>query len=214
MTDTADIRAKAQRVIPETEGTRDPLFLLQIRRWVCLDEGAYRWDSDNERLVTEDGAEADDAYKSASADFEAVWETDRVFFDRAEAEAWAKARAYNYPSGYRTYSVPVEGPLIAMLAERSVYWDGKPYALAQLDAPRGAGVTHEQALHVLQGMVGTMDCGDMTLARYIREQADLERRARALCKALARLGESDEWTEGVVSDRRKQLADALGEERE
>jgi hypothetical protein len=44
--------------------------------------------------------------------------------------------------------------------------------------------------------------------------ADLERRARALCKALARLGESDEWTEGVVSDRRKQLADALGEERE
>jgi hypothetical protein len=90
------------------------------------------------------------------------------------------------------------------------------YVLARLEEPRGAGVTHEQALHVLQGMVGTMDCSDMTLARYIREQAEIERRARALCKAIAtwqRKGRAG-ILEGDIDATCKQLADALGEERE
>jgi hypothetical protein len=137
---------------------------------------------------------------------------------RAKAlEALSIDAAYTSPRGCTDDQILRRTRLLPDLAR---------YVLAQLDAPRGASVTadgdgpvtHGEALETVD-LIGA-SCGASTTAQraflrdYIEQQADLERRARKLCEALARLGESDEWTEGVVSDRRKQLADALGEERE
>jgi hypothetical protein len=113
------------------------------------------------------------------------------------------------------------------------------YVLARLEEPRGAGVTHEAAGDALNRFIASHfdDANaeharisiparpdrddDLLLVAYIEQQAqrdgehaDLERRARALCKAIADL-ESGRfgWEHEDVVALGKRLADVLGEER-
>ena len=44
-----------------------------------------------------------------------VWETERVFENREEADGYGKARSYNYPKGWRVFCVPAEGKLADLL---------------------------------------------------------------------------------------------------
>jgi hypothetical protein len=119
------------------EATRDPIFLLQSKQrvwtdlpagWSCLD-GTLISDGtiDNVRLqavwpearLDEDGLlsmSLSDVQERLDGRYCTVhWQTERVFFTREEGEAWAEARAYNYPNGWRVYCVCCEGRLAEIL---------------------------------------------------------------------------------------------------
>jgi hypothetical protein len=121
------------------------------------------------------------------------WETERVFFDRSEAEEWAKARAYNYPNGYRTYSVPAQGALVGLLATLSTYWDGEPYRGALIPA---------SAVHPIAADDG-LRAAIAKLAALMESNAEVAREFAA----------NDKWWDGALSvyvDTGKSLRAALG----
>ncbi len=121
------IRAEFSRVYPKSECQADPVFLLQSRRWVCKNMDNYHWDEDAEALFSPGGVEVDDAYREeCSEDWDDVWETEGVFFDRAEAQAWGDARSYRWGK-HQTYAVSAKGDLAKILAPMTTYWDGQPY---------------------------------------------------------------------------------------
>lgn len=124
------------------ECTRDPIFLLQSRRWyvnqnglpshvtnyetmeemsvVLGDEGEYV-------LVVHDGPNprrehiaVSEAAAMFSEEFSEEWRTERVFFTRKEGERYGRRRAYNYPEGWRVFCVCAEGELATLLKARSV----------------------------------------------------------------------------------------------
>lgn len=121
-------REKASR----EECTRDPIFLLQVRRFhypKCIndvvenygytfqDEGFVACYSDTGEVIhTEPDYVKDEELveKGLIVDY---WDTERVFFTRQEAEEWATARSYNYPNGWRVYCVCAEGVLIQVLED-------------------------------------------------------------------------------------------------
>lgn len=45
------------------------------------------------------------------------WETESVWLDRDEAQAFGRQHAYNYPRGWQVYGVPSEGRLAGMLQD-------------------------------------------------------------------------------------------------
>jgi len=112
---------------PAAECTRDPIFLLQSRRFGYPDVAcnelsdtvvAEGWARDDEGEIYRENGEriTESEFVEMGYAFE-YWETERVFFTRKEAEVWTKARAYNYISGYRIYSVCAEGQLIEILTD-------------------------------------------------------------------------------------------------
>ena len=48
------------------------------------------------------------------------WHTEHVFFTRQEGQAWADARSYRWPSGYRIYCICAEGELAEILKQHTV----------------------------------------------------------------------------------------------
>jgi len=114
------------RAYPADEITRDPIFLLQRRHWTFGGEPrGWRWDSDLEALVSvEDPERQLSTYEEIRAeDFDEVvtwWETDSVWFTRAEATRFAKRTAYNFPHGWRVYCLCAEGALAKLLAAVTV----------------------------------------------------------------------------------------------
>jgi hypothetical protein len=62
--------------------------------------------------------------------------------------------------------------------------DAKPPSAPPTAEPRSAGVTHEEALRRVRGMVvGRAESDEPRLRAYIAHHAELERRARELCEA-------------------------------
>lgn len=116
------------------ECTRDPIFLFQSRRWHINAEGLPReivWDSNASDLRRVSPKDPNDAYLTMNTLAEehpdhvlAEWRTERVFFTRSEGEAYGKARAYNYPEGWRVYCVCAEGDLARLLCARSEFPTG------------------------------------------------------------------------------------------
>lgn len=112
------------------ECTRDPIFLLQSRRWHVGPEGLppdVVWDADATDFRRVSPKDPDDAYLTMSAIAEEFpssvreeWRTERVFFTREEGDSYGKARAYNYPEGWRVYCVCAEGQLAELLRAHSV----------------------------------------------------------------------------------------------
>lgn len=107
------------RAYPADEVTRDPIFLLERRQWVCRDVAHYRYDSDAEVMRDPDGVEVDAAFKAASEDFEEVWEVESVWFTREEAEGFAKRTEYRRQYGWRVYCLCAEGKLAQILDSRT-----------------------------------------------------------------------------------------------
>ncbi len=54
------------------------------------------------------------------------WLTESVWFDRDEAEAFAKAHEYNYCYGWRVYGVPSYGQLAELLKSQDTVSPTKP----------------------------------------------------------------------------------------
>lgn len=99
------------------ECTRDPIFLLQVRRYRLLGvpEGHEMDDEGDVWAKSPIGpAEPDRLTVDDLLSFEAAvawWETESVYLTREEAEAYGQRRAYNYRDGWRVYCVCAEGRL-------------------------------------------------------------------------------------------------------
>lgn len=105
-----------QRVHPDSECTRDPIYLLQSRRWHCVNVDSYHWDSDGEAMFrTADDTEVDESYMRNSEDFTASWHVEGVWFTREEAECFGKSTYYRYDHGHRVYCVCAAGELAKLL---------------------------------------------------------------------------------------------------
>ena len=123
------------------EATANVIFLLQSRRWVVTSIPDYH-DADDptaEYGVDDEGdiilGRLDGNHWTPLEDAEPLkmtevaemmndddipcaietWETERVFLTREEANTYARARDYNYPSGWRVYALPAEGELVKLL---------------------------------------------------------------------------------------------------
>lgn len=110
--------------VADTECTRDPIFLFQHRRWVCSpdidwEDHGLRLD-DEGRVYDEDGNEVSDEELANREIMVETWVTERVFGTREECNAYGERRSYNYPSGWRSYSVPCDGKLAALLVQ---HWE-------------------------------------------------------------------------------------------
>jgi len=109
-----------RRVHPTWEATRDPVYVLQIKRFIVFkDPDGYSYDG--EGFVRDDAdPEADDPYLtdkelvSKECAFE-YWESESVWFTRDEAEGWAERHAYRFPSGWQVYCMCAEGRLSELL---------------------------------------------------------------------------------------------------
>lgn len=105
------------------ECTRDPIFLFQVRRWRLLHEpDGFLLDDEGDLVHVDDPegtpAPSVDDLLSMECAF-AWWETESVWLTREEAEAYGKARHYNYTSGWRVYCVCAEGRLGELLREHA-----------------------------------------------------------------------------------------------
>lgn len=105
-----------RRIHPDWEATRDPIYLLQSRRWHCVNVDQYWWDSDAEVLKTAvDDVEVDEKYMRESDDFMDSWDVEGVWFTRKEAEDFGSATHYRYAHGHRVYCVCADGELAKLL---------------------------------------------------------------------------------------------------
>jgi hypothetical protein len=107
----------------ERECTRDVIFLLQVRRTNIyalpdgceFNDGPVRYeDEDGNRLPEPIEVSLDELRDAGGYVFD-YWDTESVWLDRDEAEAFAKAHEYNYCNGWRVYGMPSYGDLAAML---------------------------------------------------------------------------------------------------
>ena len=110
------------REYPADEITRDPIFLFQSRRWQFMDvpDG---WEMvDGEWMRHEDGSELDITWENCQEFEESFdyWDTEYVFFTRAEAEAWGQRANRRYPDGWRVYCVCAKGELAQLLDAQTI----------------------------------------------------------------------------------------------
>lgn len=117
--------SEPRRVHPDSEITRDPIFLFQRRRWNLVSEPAG-WTWEDGGLCPEDCQHEDDSKDCGLSGFDTLnkrfpehiiswWDTELVFFTREEGEAFGRRKAYNYPDGWRVYCVCAQGDLAALL---------------------------------------------------------------------------------------------------
>jgi len=122
------------------EGTRDPIFLLQVarRQWTQIPDGM---ESDSESMYVDDSTEPPDWIKPfidsdgnliESEDFWRVaentdndhgwpmvyveWRTESVFLTRDEGERFARATEHRYDK-WRVYCLPCDGQLAQVLRD-------------------------------------------------------------------------------------------------
>jgi len=95
--------------------TRDPIFLLQTKRYWYA-QGPYDWDSDNEEFSDEDGEPISRDRLVEEGYAGTYWDTIGVFLTREDGEEWAAARGYRWPDGWRVYCICAEGDLVHVLA--------------------------------------------------------------------------------------------------
>ena len=100
------------------EATARPMFILQ-RREIRITEVPPGCSLHEDGMTDADGNEVEDPEHYCFQQECAVetWLSERVLGTRAEAEALATRRTYNYPQGFRVYCVPAEGALGDLLAQ-------------------------------------------------------------------------------------------------
>lgn len=110
-------------LIAGKDGTRDPIFLFQYRRWVCspaIDWSDFEYKLGEEgEVYDKDGNEVSNEQLAADEIYVETWITEYVFATREAANAYGEGRSYNFPDGWRSYSVCAEGELAEMLV---TYW--------------------------------------------------------------------------------------------
>jgi hypothetical protein len=117
---------KITRTYPADEITRDPIFLLQVKRiimvgspfgYVCIEGEFYPEDKMHNRDDIEPLSNQRLLDMGCAVEH---WDTENVFFTREEAQEWADARHYRWPGGYRVYCVCAEGQLAELLKQHTV----------------------------------------------------------------------------------------------
>ena len=118
---------KHRSLIADSEATRDPIFLLQIRRFVYHDqqmsEEGVEYDSDEEcvmDLIENKRVDNDELVERELAI--PYWYSESVWYSREEAEAYGNKRSYHYGKqdrDWRVYCVCAEGYLAKLLDEHS-----------------------------------------------------------------------------------------------
>lgn len=107
------------------ESTRDPIFLFQKRIWHLVgcppdhsidDEGRVMnvhtgVEASNEELASMEAL----SYEIDHPCVIAEWYTELVFLSRDEANAYGRAKHYNYSDGWRVFCVPAHASLAKML---------------------------------------------------------------------------------------------------
>lgn len=132
------------------EATRTPIFLFQRKVWALVNV-PNGYDVDDEGDVVPEGWEKRDERGDAlswetlaettKGEWDAPcaishWETERVYLTREEGERYGEGRAYNYPDGWRVYSVCAKGELAEALKDGTEH--PKSAALAAVrEARRG-----------------------------------------------------------------------------
>lgn len=116
------------RKYPESEITRDPIYLLQSRQIVMIGEPKdAEWDGEN---WVKGDSESEDFQILSEDDLIAQecaavrWETESVWFTRDEAEAWGADHSYRFGEGrkgidWRVYCLCAEGELAQILKEHT-----------------------------------------------------------------------------------------------
>ena len=99
------------------ESTDAPVFLVQRRRLVVTEPGAY--ESDDEVPYVRDGVEVSDEDIVAMGHGHWEWDTQRVAFTREEGDRYATERAHDGP--FRVWSVPSLGSLRTILRSLTDY---------------------------------------------------------------------------------------------
>ena len=106
---------KTRSEIANEEATRNPIFLLQVRRVIITNVDKYDYNSDDEALVDDDGNEVTNQELLDREDATETWQTESVWLTRKEAETFGKRTEYRYPDGWRVYCVNAEGELAKLL---------------------------------------------------------------------------------------------------
>jgi hypothetical protein len=113
------------------EATRDVIFLFQrrVRTFIYMPDGFdhdsdgwNRVDDDGE-IISEDLVSEDEVAASDSESYIDIWETEGVWLDRDEAEAWGESHAYRFENqkkgvGWRVYGMPSYGDLAKLLQKQ------------------------------------------------------------------------------------------------
>jgi len=112
-----------RRAVAEETATCDPIFLLQIRRWIYLpDAPGFEWpdgwmlDDDGE-LLDENGNAVTNQMCEDHGCARHYWETVAVFATREQARRMGNSREYDWGEGegWRTYAVSCHGQLAELL---------------------------------------------------------------------------------------------------
>lgn len=111
--------------IAHEEATQNPIFLLQSREIIVINIDRYKYDSDLEALVDDDGNEIENQELLDRKDATVRWRTESIWLTRKEAEAYGKRTAYHYPDGWRVYCINAMGELASLLSN----YAGRGYAL-------------------------------------------------------------------------------------
>ena len=118
----------------QAEATDGAIFILLAASVHCGESDCLEYDSDMEGLKITDSDTARGRWstkftkeqlagKETLTDKQLIamevahihWNPERVFLSREAGERYGKACSYNYPSGWRIYSVPADGSLKDML---------------------------------------------------------------------------------------------------
>jgi len=110
------------RIHPESEITRDPIFLFQVKRYIYHGEpDGYEWGGEDWYPEgNPEGAPLSSSDLESLGAASSYWDAERVFFTREEGEQYGRDRHYNYPDGWRVYCVCSEGVLAELLKSRTV----------------------------------------------------------------------------------------------
>lgn len=119
MNATITTQAEMHRRRCREECQQDVIFLLRIRRFsIGILPSGYDYSDEHEGIVDAQGqlvTEQDMINEGFAFEW---WDVDSVWLDRAEAEAFAESKAYNYGEknkGWQVYGVSARGALATLL---------------------------------------------------------------------------------------------------
>ena len=121
-----------RRAVAEKEGTRDPIFLFQVKRFIHFPSASgFEWPEgwvfdDDGGIVDADGETVTDEDCEANNCARHYWETEAVFSTREGARVHGSRRPYAWGAenkGWRVYAVTCEGQLAELLV---IHWKQEP----------------------------------------------------------------------------------------
>ena len=99
------IANKLRRDIAKKEITRNPIFLLQSKHFICVCDNCI--DEDDPELCDNSFIE---------------WQTESIFSTREAAEEFGEQTTYRYPNGWKVYCIPCADELHEILNNHDFFY--------------------------------------------------------------------------------------------